>query len=123
MITIYYKHNPTMQSIALRDHLLVAESINTWMSVLQFVTATTIVARRNSDASGEYSEVRFNKGLHDRVVQLLNRFGANSKDKQFQVALKEVNEELSRYVDLTPGEALKTLRRKGRRSSQQRKKH
>ena len=115
MVILYYKHNPTMQLIARHDPLLLAESINTWLSVLEFVTATTVVASRNSDASPEYSKLRFNKQLHDRVVQLLNRFGEGSKDKRFQLALKEVEQELSRYVGLTPGEALKTLRRKARR--------
>lgn len=95
MIKIYYKYNPTILSIVLRNYELLAESMKTWMSILDFVTATVIAAGRSGDVPEEHRRLRFSKALHDRIVRLLDRLRAGSEDKGFHGALDEVKEELS----------------------------
>ena len=109
MIKTYYKYNPTMLSIVLRDYDLLSDSIKTWQMILPFVRATVAAAEGKSPGGG--AAPRFTKGLHARVAKLIDRLGAESKDEGFHAALADVKSELARYEGLTPEKALETLRR------------
>ncbi len=113
MIKTYYKYNPAILQIVLGNYELLAESLRTWKSILPFVRATDALATGRFDELAEqHRQLRFNKRVHDRVIRLLDRLRSESEDKGFHAALSDVKEELSRYVGLTPEEALERIRRK-----------
>ena len=112
MIKTYYKYNPTMQAIALRNYDLLADSMKTWQMILPFVRATVAAAEGKPPGGG--AAPRFTKGLHARVAKLIDRLGADSQDERFHAALAEVKAELARYAGLTPEGAMEALRRPSR---------
>src|SRR5262249_10687974 len=79
MIKLYYEHNPAILSVVMRDYTLLAESINTWMATQNFINAVLATeAGRHADIPAAHRRIKFNKGLHGRVVKLIDRLQADS---------------------------------------------
>jgi hypothetical protein len=112
MVDAYYKYNPAILSVVMGDYPLMAEAMTAWKSILAFVTATVATARGEV---AEFQELRYTKEQHAQVTAVLERLRAKSPDPSFNAFITEVNEEMARYVGMSPREALETCRRKPER--------
>lgn len=106
----YYRYNPAILSLVMGDYELMAEAMTTWRGILDFVRATVATARGGEVAEGVH-EQRLTEELHNSVTRLLDRLRDKSEDADFRTWIDDIKEELARYVNLSPQQALETLRR------------
>ncbi|ARZ72561.1 hypothetical protein M1P56_16715 [Streptomyces sp. HU2014] len=111
LVENYYRYNPTILPLVMGDYELMAEAMTTWTSIVSFVRAT-VAAARGGEAAEEFPEQRLTQELHDNVTHLLDRLQSKSEDADFHTWIDEVKEELARYVNLSPQQALETIHRK-----------
>ena len=113
MVDLYYKYNPTLRSIVVKDPEFLGNAIHTWFSMQPFVEAVVAGARAGAEraARDQYRDIRFAEVTHRRIEGLFERIRAGSTDKEFHAALDKVADELRGYVGLTPAEAVARLRR------------
>src|SRR5262249_52048065 len=104
MVETYYKYNPAVLKLVMGDYRLMAEAMTAWTSILGFVTATVAVAR-GGEVARELQERRYTQEQHAQVTGVLDRLRAKSADASLSAAIAEVNEELARYVGMSPHEA------------------
>jgi hypothetical protein len=112
MITLYYKYNPVLLSVAMTHYELLGEAMKTWMSVLSFVEAAVAMAEGRREAVPRArARLKFTRDQYRRIVSLMDRFRAESDDRNFHRAMNKVKTELAGYVGLTPAEAVERLQR------------
>ena len=85
MVNLYYKYNPTLRSIVVKDPELLGNAIHTWFSMQPFVEAVVAGARAGAEraARDQYRDIRFAEVTHRPIEGLFERIGPGRRTRSF----------------------------------------
>lgn len=106
MIALYYKFNPVLIPIALRNFGLIAKAIQVWFTIYPYVQAVVNL----SEGISMSKELFFAKETYDEILKITDEIRRETSNTELHDALSYIEKELSKYVGLSPKEALNLLK-------------